>query len=103
MFLDFGFFVFLDFGCCFCVLAFCVCWIVVLCVLDFMFFVFSFFVFWIFQSSLVSTKNKSEFGCTEAADFTDGLQGFRGMVCRAGEVTIYIHIYLYILIDGQDG
>ena len=45
----------------------------------------------------MSTKNESDFGCgcTETVDFTDRLQGFRGMVCHE-RVTMYIYIYIYI-------
>ena len=31
----------------------------------------------------------------QTADFTDGLQGCRGMVCHGG-VTIYTYTYIYI-------
>ena len=63
-------------------------------------------VFSTFQSSLVSTKKKPDFGCIETADFTDRLRGFRGMVCHGGgggAELPYVYVYMEInsWTDGQ--
>ena len=49
--------------------------------------------FCVFQGSFCEYKKQVGF-CTEAADFMHRLQGFRGIVCQGGGLTIYIHLHL---------